>query len=75
MRSWSAFDRRDISDQLIAGKNSIEVKVTSPESPRFGQLRGVCREQASGPIVVENIAITLAIPNRGDGRLVPMPMD
>jgi alpha-L-rhamnosidase len=33
---WSTFDRRDISDQLVAGKNSIEVTVTAPESPGFG---------------------------------------
>lgn len=32
-RGWSAFDPRDISDQLVVGKNSVEVKVTSPNSP------------------------------------------
>jgi alpha-L-rhamnosidase len=35
-KGWSAFDRRDISDQLIVGKNSVEVKVMSPEVPGFG---------------------------------------
>jgi alpha-L-rhamnosidase len=35
-KGWSAFDRRDISSQLVAGENSIEVKVSSPEIPRFG---------------------------------------
>jgi len=29
---WTTFDRRDISDQLVVGENSIEVMVTAPES-------------------------------------------
>jgi alpha-L-rhamnosidase len=29
---WSTFDRRDISDQLVVGQNSIEVTVTAPEA-------------------------------------------
>lgn len=33
---WTTFDRRDISDQLVVGKNSIEVTVTAPEPPGFG---------------------------------------
>jgi len=33
---WSTFDRPDISDQLVVGKNQIEVTVTAPESPQFG---------------------------------------
>jgi alpha-L-rhamnosidase len=37
---WSTFDRRDISDQLIVGKNSIEVTVTAPKSPEFGSNAG-----------------------------------
>jgi len=28
---WSTFDRRDISDQLLVGKNLIEVTVTAPK--------------------------------------------
>lgn len=35
-KRWSSFDRRDISDYLVVGKNSIEVMVTAPESPRSG---------------------------------------
>ena len=30
---WTTFDRRDISDQLVVGKNSIEVTVTAPDAP------------------------------------------
>jgi alpha-L-rhamnosidase len=37
---WSTFDRRDISDQLVVGKNQIEVTVTAPESPGFGPNAG-----------------------------------
>ena len=33
---WTTFDRRDISDQLVVGNNSIEVTVTAPEPPEFG---------------------------------------
>jgi alpha-L-rhamnosidase len=29
---WTTFDRRDISDELIAGKNMVEVTVTAPEA-------------------------------------------
>jgi alpha-L-rhamnosidase len=37
---WSTFDRRDISDQLVVGKNQIEVTVTATESPGFGPNAG-----------------------------------
>jgi alpha-L-rhamnosidase len=30
---WEAFDRCDITDQLVVGENVIEVKVESPEAP------------------------------------------
>ena len=33
---WITFDRRDISDQLIVGKNLIEVTVTAPEASSTG---------------------------------------
>ncbi len=39
-RRWSTFDRRDISDQLVVGKNSIEVTVTAPESSELGPNTG-----------------------------------
>ncbi|MFZ0863874.1 MAG: family 78 glycoside hydrolase catalytic domain [Candidatus Sulfotelmatobacter sp.] len=37
---WTTFDRRDISDQLVVGTNSIEVTVTAPESAEFGPNAG-----------------------------------
>jgi alpha-L-rhamnosidase len=39
-KGWATFDRRDISDQLVKGKNLIEVRVTAPESPQFGPNAG-----------------------------------
>jgi len=30
---WDAFDRRDISSELVVGKNSIEIEVTTPPAP------------------------------------------
>ena len=38
-RRWTTFDRRDISDQLIVGENTIEITVTAP-APRGGRTRG-----------------------------------
>jgi alpha-L-rhamnosidase len=35
-REWGAFDRRDITDQVVIGKNLIEISVTAPDSPRYG---------------------------------------
>jgi alpha-L-rhamnosidase len=33
---WTTFDRRDISDQLVVGKNSIEVTVTASDAAERG---------------------------------------
>jgi alpha-L-rhamnosidase len=38
---WTTFDRRDISDLLVVGRNQIEVTVTAPESPQSGPNAGV----------------------------------
>jgi alpha-L-rhamnosidase len=46
-KGWSAFDRSDISDQLIVGRNSVEVKVTSPEAPRYGPDAGATTTKAA----------------------------
>jgi alpha-L-rhamnosidase len=37
---WTTFERRDISDQLVIGENSIEVTVTAPEAPDYGPNAG-----------------------------------
>jgi alpha-L-rhamnosidase len=44
---WTTFDRRDISDELIVGKNSIEVTVTAPEPPEFGSSAGAKTSMAA----------------------------
>jgi alpha-L-rhamnosidase len=35
-RNWRAFDRRDIADQLVIGKNWIEVDITTPAASNSG---------------------------------------
>ncbi|HKT90163.1 MAG TPA: family 78 glycoside hydrolase catalytic domain [Candidatus Sulfotelmatobacter sp.] len=32
-RNWRTFDLRDITDQLVAGKNLIEIRVVAPDEP------------------------------------------
>lgn len=38
---WDAFDRRDISSELVVGNNSVEVEVTTPPPPDYGRNKGV----------------------------------
>jgi alpha-L-rhamnosidase len=35
-KRWTTFDRRDISDQLVVGENTIEITVTAPAPRGFG---------------------------------------
>jgi alpha-L-rhamnosidase len=44
---WTTFERRDISDQLVVGENSIEVTVTAPEAPDYGPNAGAKTTQAA----------------------------
>jgi alpha-L-rhamnosidase len=37
---WTTFDRRDISDQMVVGKNVIQITVTAPKPPGFGPNAG-----------------------------------
>jgi len=37
---WGAFDRRDVTSELVVGRNSIEVDVTTPPAPEFGPSKG-----------------------------------
>jgi alpha-L-rhamnosidase len=46
-REWGAFDRRDITDQLIVGQNSIEVHLTAPDVPRWGPNAGAKTTKAA----------------------------
>lgn len=62
---WTTFDRRDISDQLVAGENSIEVVVTAPESPSYGPTAGAKTTKAALAALVK---IT-----RADGTVMRFP--
>jgi alpha-L-rhamnosidase len=46
-RDWDAFDRRDITSQLIVGTNTIEVTVSAPDSPQWGPNQGAKTVRAS----------------------------
>ncbi len=37
---WTTFDRRDITDQMVVGKNVIEITVTAPPPPDYGPEAG-----------------------------------
>jgi len=39
-KRWTTFDRKDISDQLAIGQNTIAITVTAPASPRSGPEAG-----------------------------------
>jgi alpha-L-rhamnosidase len=62
---WAAFDRRDISAQLIVGLNAIEVKVRTPPTPRFGPNAGAMTS-------VAGLAALLVI-DRRDGTTMHLP--
>ena len=46
-REWGAFDRRDIAEALVVGKNSIEVHLTAPDVPRRGPNAGAKTSKAA----------------------------
>lgn len=64
---WTSFDRRDISDQLVVGKNTIDVTVTAPEPPEFGPNAGAKTTMAALAALVK---IT-----RPNGRVLRFPTD
>ena len=64
---WTTFDRRDISDQLVVGENSIEVTVTAPEAPEFGPNAGAKTTKAALAALVK---IT-----RANGKTIRYPTD
>jgi alpha-L-rhamnosidase len=37
---WTSFDRQEIGDRLVIGKNSIEITLTVPSPPQFGPDKG-----------------------------------
>ena len=66
-KGWGTFDRRDISDDLMVGENSIELTVTAPESPRSGPNAGAKTTTAAMAALVK---IT-----RSDGSILRLPTD
>ena len=62
---WTTFDRRNISDDLVVGKNSIEVTVTAPQPPEFGPNAGAKTTTAALAALVK---IT-----RADGKTMRFP--
>ena len=62
---WTTFDRRDIGDQMVVGKNEIEVTVTAPESSRQGPNKGATTTTAALAALVK---IT-----RSDGSTLRFP--
>jgi alpha-L-rhamnosidase len=38
-KGWDAFDRREITEQLIVGNNLIEIRLAAPDVPRWGPNR------------------------------------
>ncbi|MGA8442317.1 MAG: family 78 glycoside hydrolase catalytic domain [Candidatus Sulfotelmatobacter sp.] len=62
---WAAFDRRDISEQLMVGRNSIEVKVRTPPTPRFGPNAGATTSAAG--------LAALVVMHRRDGTTMRFP--
>ena len=44
---WGTFDRRDISDQLKAGDNAVEIRVTAPDVPQWGPAAGAKSTKAA----------------------------
>ena len=64
-KGWGAFDRRDISEQLVVGMNSIEVKVVTPPAPSFGPNPGPKTS-------VAGLAALVTI-HRSDGTTISLP--
>jgi hypothetical protein len=55
-REWGAFDRRDITDELIVGQNSIEVHLTAPDVPRRGPNTGAKNDKGRPSSISEGRA-------------------
>ncbi len=62
---WGAFDSRDISDQLVVGKNQIAITVTAPEIPDWGPNAG---DKTTKAALAALVKITSA-----DGKMIRIP--
>jgi len=66
-KGWRDFDRKDITEQVVNGKNEIEVTLTVPEAPVFGP-------QAGAKTMKGGLAALLKV-TRADGSVVRLPSD
>jgi alpha-L-rhamnosidase len=64
---WTTFDRRDISDELVAGKNLIEIAVTAPPSAEFGPNAGAKTTMAALTALVRITGV--------NGEILRLPTD
>ncbi len=64
---WTTFERRDISDQLVLGENSIEVTVTAPAPPEYGP-------KAEAKTTMAALAALVKI-TRSNGSTLRLPTD
>lgn len=46
-KEWGAFDRQDIGDQLVVGKNVVEIHITAPDIPQWGPGAGAKTTKAA----------------------------
>jgi alpha-L-rhamnosidase len=60
---WTTFDRRDICDQLVVGKNVIEVTVTAPESADWGPNAGAKTTMAALVKITRSNGTTVRFPS------------
>jgi len=73
-KEWGTFDRRDIADKLIAGKNSIAVHLTAPDVPRRGPNAGATTSKAALAALVKiklNDGSVMRIPTSEKWEAVP----
>ena len=64
-KEWGAFDRRDITNELVPGKNLIEVHLKAPDVPRWGPNAGAKTTKAA---LAALIKVTL-----NDGSVMRVP--
>jgi alpha-L-rhamnosidase len=66
-KGWNDFDREDVTDQVVDGKNEIAITVTVPEAPSFGP-------QAGAKTMKAGLAALWKI-TRADGSVLRIPSD
>ena len=73
-REWGSFDRREISDELVVGKNLIEVHLTAAGVPERGPNAGAKTSKAALAAVIKikpNDGSVIRIPTNEKWEAVP----